>query len=223
MSSALPRATLASTEPLVGDLVSNVLPEIDGTILPPIMCPMPSTLNCLSSGAARSRLAWKISAFGVALSMRGLRFRNLRFQRLVNVVALPAGFLVVDLHVERQREFAPGENRIEMGREHLENVFARFRAGWEIAPLAKPQHHIEKAELRIAVGNRIMFAANGADPNPPERKDPGFHRGLAGDFADLADIDAGIEIGGIFKREMRHFRPPNFFADRRQAKQLTEP
>src|SRR6202790_3812910 len=130
MSSALPRATLASTEPLVGDLVSNVLPEIDGTIVPPIMCPMPSTLNCLSSGAARSRLAWKISAFGAALSMRGLRFRNLRFQRLVNVVALPAGFLVVDLHVERQREFAPGENREQIEQTNIENVFVGVRAGF---------------------------------------------------------------------------------------------
>ena len=47
MSSALPRATDASTAPSTGDLVSNVSPEIDGTILPSIMWPMPSAFNFL--------------------------------------------------------------------------------------------------------------------------------------------------------------------------------
>ena len=54
ISSALPRATVASTEPSTGDLVSKVSPEIDGTILPSIMWPMPSARSCFSSGAARS-------------------------------------------------------------------------------------------------------------------------------------------------------------------------
>src|SRR4029077_16509025 len=101
------RATLARIAPSIGDFVSKVSPEIDGTILPSIMCPMPSALSASSSGAARSRLALKNSDFGVILSMRGLRL-----QRLVNVVALPAGFLVVDLHVEREREFAAREDRL---------------------------------------------------------------------------------------------------------------
>ena len=57
MSSALPRATDASTAPSTGDLVSKVWPEIDGTVLPSIMCPMPSDFSLASSGVARSRLA----------------------------------------------------------------------------------------------------------------------------------------------------------------------
>ena len=57
MSTALPRATDASTMPSTGDFVSNVWPEADGTILPSIMCPMPSLFNLASRGAARSRLA----------------------------------------------------------------------------------------------------------------------------------------------------------------------
>jgi len=57
ISSALPRATVASTAPSIGDLVSKVAPEIVGTVLPSIMWPMPSSFNWASSGAARSRLA----------------------------------------------------------------------------------------------------------------------------------------------------------------------
>ena len=57
ISSALPRATDASTAPSTGDFVSNVWPEIDGTVLPSIRCPMPSAFSFASSGAARSRLA----------------------------------------------------------------------------------------------------------------------------------------------------------------------
>jgi hypothetical protein len=57
ISSGLPRATVASTEPSTGDLVSKVSPEIDGTLLPSIKCEMPSVRSCFKSGAARSRLA----------------------------------------------------------------------------------------------------------------------------------------------------------------------
>src|SRR6266404_3945793 len=123
ISSALPRATVASVPLSIGDLVSKVSPEIDGTTLPSMMCPMPSARSCLSRGAARSRLAWNTS-FGATLSMDGLRF-----QRVVHVVALPAGVLVVDLHVERQREFGLRKDRIEMGGQRLENVFAGLSAG----------------------------------------------------------------------------------------------
>src|SRR5258708_27529076 len=121
--------------------------------------------------------------------------RGLRFQSLVDIVALPAGFLVIDLHVERQREFARGKNRVEMVGEYFEDMLAGLLASCEIAPLAKPQHHGEKPEMRIAVGDRIMLATDRADANAPDRKYPGFDRGLADDFDDLADIDAGIEIG----------------------------
>ncbi|MGY2844729.1 hypothetical protein ACVMDN_001983 [Bradyrhizobium sp. USDA 4510] len=113
ISSALPRATVASTVPSIGDLVSKVWPEAAGTILPSITWPMPSAFKLASSGPARSRLAWNTSAgdFAVALSID-----RLHLQCVVDVVAFPAGFLVVDLHVERQREFAVGEDRIEMSR-----------------------------------------------------------------------------------------------------------
>ena len=57
ISSALPRATDASTAPSMGDLVSNVWPDADGTVLPSIMWPMPSAFSLASRGAARSRLA----------------------------------------------------------------------------------------------------------------------------------------------------------------------
>src|SRR3984893_6355345 len=200
ISSALPRATAASTMPSIGDFVSNVSPQIDGTILPSIMCPMPSALSCFSNRAARSRLAWNTSDdLGVTLSMRGLRFQD-----VVDVVALPAGFLVVDLHVERQRELARGKDRIEMIGQDAKNMFAGLLAGREIAPFAKPQHHVEKAELRIAVGDGKMLATDRPHADAAERKNPGLHRGLADHLDDLAHIDAGLEIGGVFDREMRH-------------------
>src|ERR1700733_7955362 len=124
ISSAPPRATEASTAPSTGELLSKVSPEIEATTLPSMMCPMPSALNFLSSGAARSRLAWNTSDdFGVTLSMRGLHFQN-----LVDVVALPAGFLVVDLHVERQRELALRKNGIEKVGEGSEDMLARLLA-----------------------------------------------------------------------------------------------
>ncbi|MEY9226034.1 hypothetical protein ABH974_006457 [Bradyrhizobium ottawaense] len=37
MSSAVPRATLASVVPSTGDFVSNVSPDIEATVLPSIM------------------------------------------------------------------------------------------------------------------------------------------------------------------------------------------
>jgi hypothetical protein len=40
-----------------------------------------------------------------------------------------------------------------------------------------------------------MLAADGADANAPEWKNPGFHRGLADDLDDLAHIDVLIEVG----------------------------
>src|SRR3954469_2404269 len=157
-SSALPRATLASVAPSTGDFVSNVSPEIDGTILPSIMCPIPSARSVFSSGAMRSRLAWNTSAFGVGLSMGGLRF-----QGVVDVVALPARVLVVDLHVEREREFRACEDGIEMAGERLEDLFAGLLAGLEVTAFADAQHHIEKAVVLPRVRNRIMLASDGAD------------------------------------------------------------
>src|SRR3981189_16035 len=116
MSSALPRATDASTAPSTGDFVSKVCPEIEGTPLPSIICPMPSAFSLASRAAARWRLAANTS-FGVTLSMD-----RLHFQGFVDVVAFPAGVLVVDLHVERQCEFHLLEHRIEMGRQRLEDM-----------------------------------------------------------------------------------------------------
>src|SRR5258706_5784820 len=205
ISSGVPRATDASTAPSIGDFVSKTSPEIDGTISPSIMCPIPSALSCFSSGAARSRLAWNTSDdVGVTLSMRGLRFQN-----VVDVVALPAGFLVVDLHVERQRELARSKHWIKMVGQRAEDMFSGLLAGREIAALAKPQHHVEKAEMRIPVGDGVVLATDRTNADAAERKDPGLHRGLADHLDDFPHIDARIEIGGIFEREMRHVRYPN--------------
>src|SRR5665213_642803 len=216
ISSALPRATLASTAPSIGDLVSKVAPEIEGTTLPSIRCPMPSAFNFSSSGTARSRLALNTSAFGVTLSMgrlllRSLRLRSVGLQRLMDVVALPAHLLVIDLHVERKREFAAGEYRIEIAGERLENMLAGLLAGGEVAALAKPQHHRQKCKLRIAVGDGVVLAAHRADAGASHGENPGLDGGLADHFAHLAHVDAGVEIGGIFEREMRHgFLLPGF-------------
>src|SRR3977135_4039341 len=155
------------------------------------MCPMPSALSCFSSGAARSRLALNTSdAFGITLSMRGLRF-----QKVVDIVALPAGFLVVDLHVERQRELAARKDRVEIAGQRLEDIFAGLLSGREIAALAEPQHHVEKAEIRRTVGDGVVLAAYRADAKAAERKDPGFHPGLADHFDNLVHIDTRVEIG----------------------------
>src|SRR6185437_5942919 len=160
ISSALPRATEASTEPSTGDLVSNVSPEIDETVLPSIIWPMPSARSCFKSGATRSLLAWNRSDFGVTLSMGGLRF-----QGFVNVVALPARILVVDLHVERQRELGLREDGVKMRRQRLEDVFAGLLTRRQITAFAEPQHHVEEAEVRVAVRDRAMLAPHGADAN----------------------------------------------------------
>src|SRR6266481_3746708 len=120
----------------------------------------------------------------MTLSMRGLRLQN-----VVDIVALPAGFLVVDLHVERQRELAARKDRVEMDGQRLEDMFAGLLSGREIAALAKPQHHVEKAEIRRTVGNGVVLAAYRADANAAEREDPGLHRGLADHFDDLVHID----------------------------------
>jgi len=61
-----------------------------------------------------------------------------------------------------------------------------------------------KPKFGRSVGNRIVLAAHGADADAAEREDPGFHRGLADHLDHRLHVDAGIEIGGIFKREMRH-------------------
>src|SRR6202035_3870150 len=77
-------------------------------------------------------------------------------------------------------------------------------AGRKIAPLAKPQHHVEKAEIRTSVGDGVVLATDGANPNAAEGKDAGLDRGLADHFDNLSYIDAGIEVGGIFQGKMRH-------------------
>src|SRR5262249_28408822 len=159
MSSALPRATRASVAQSIGEVVSNVSPEIEGTTLPSIMWPMPSARSFPRSGAARSRLAWKTSAlFGGGLSMGGLRF-----QRVVDVGALPARILVVDLHVERQGELACREDGIEMAGERVEDMRTGLLPGGKIGAIAEPEQHGEEAVVRPAIGDCIMLAFDGAD------------------------------------------------------------
>src|SRR4051812_3036612 len=98
---------------------------------------------------------------------------SLHLQRFVDVVAFPACFLVVDLHVERQRELLVRKYRVKIGRQGLENMFAGLLAGGEVAALAKPQQHVEKGEV-AAVCNRIVLAPDGADANASEREDAGL-------------------------------------------------
>src|SRR3977135_2945993 len=130
--------------------------------------------------------------------------RGLSFQRLMDVVALPAGFLVVDLHVERQRKLARSKDGIEVAGQGPENMLAGFFASRKIASLAETQHHIEKSQMRVAVGDGVVLAANRPNLNAAERKDSGFYRSLADQFDDRAHIDVLVELARIFKREMRH-------------------
>src|SRR5450631_3749247 len=88
--------------------------------------------------------------------------------------------------------------------QRAEDMLAGFLAGGEIATLAEPQHHVEKAVLGLPVGDGKLLTADRANANPAEREDAGFHRGLADDFDDLVQVDAAIEIGRIFNREVRH-------------------
>src|SRR4051812_5200537 len=118
---------------------------------------------------------------------------SLHFQSFVDVVAFPAGFLVVDLHVERQGEFAAGKDRIEMSRQRLEDMLAGLLAGREVTYFTEPQYHREKAELRIAVADRIMLAFDGADADAADREDTGLHRRLADQFDNGCHVDALVE------------------------------
>ena len=74
-------------------------------------------------------------------------------------------------------------------------MFAGLLSGREVAPLAKPQHHVEEAEALVAVGDRIVLASDGADTNAPEREDAGFDGGAANQLHDRGHVDAPIEIG----------------------------
>src|SRR4051794_614909 len=165
MSSALPRATPASVAPSTGDFVSTVSLVIEATVLPSIMWPMPSVRSFFKSGATRSRLAWNTSALGAGLSMGGFHF-----QGVLDVVALPAGVFVVDLHVERQGEFAGSEDGIEMLRERLKHVLAGVLAGRKVAALADAQDHVEKAVILPRIGDRVMLASDSADADAAERE-----------------------------------------------------
>src|SRR5215471_8052234 len=130
---------------------------------------MPSAPSFFRSGAARSRLAWNISAFGVGLSMGGLHF-----QGVVDVVALPARLVVVDLHVERQGEFACGEDGIKVSGERVEDMLAGFLTRRKISAFAEPQHHVEKGKILAAVRDRIVLAFDRANADAAEREDAGF-------------------------------------------------
>src|SRR5215471_10111443 len=139
------------------------------------------------------------SEFGAALYVYGLRF-----QRVMNVVAFPARLLVVDLHVERQRKPAVRKERLKMSRQRLEDVLAGSFSGGEVAAFAKSQQHVEKSVICPAVGNGIVLASDGAITDAAEREDAAFHRGPAHDLDDFGHVDAPVEIGRIFYREMRH-------------------
>src|SRR5580704_15490674 len=97
-------------------------------------------------------------------------------QSLMDIVALPAGFLVVDLHVERKGKWALRENRVEMSGQRAENMLAGLFAGLQVAALAKPQHHGEETQTRIAVPDRIMLASHRAHADAAERENAGLNR-----------------------------------------------
>src|SRR6266702_1110836 len=83
-------------------------------------------------------------------------------------------------------------------------MLARLLSRREVAPLAEPQHHVEKAVVPPAIGDRIMLAPDRTYANAAEREDAGLDRGVADEFHHRAHVDSVIEIGGIFDREMRH-------------------
>ena len=68
-------------------------------------------------------------------------------------------------------------------------MFAGLLAGGEVAAFAEPQHHVEKAVIRSAVGDRVVLASDGADANTAEREDTGLDRGLANQLHDRAHVD----------------------------------
>ncbi len=74
----------------------------------------------------------------------------------------------------------------------------------EVAALANAQHQRHKAELRVAVGDRIVVAADGADADAAKREYAGLDRGASDHLDHLAHIGALSEVGRIFDGEMRH-------------------
>ena len=100
-----------------------------------------------------------------------------------------------------------------------ENMLAGFFESRKIASLAETQHHIEKSQMRVAVGDGVVLAANRPNANAAERKDSGFYRSLADQFDDRAHIDVLVEVARIFKREMRHVGLLQGFFGRREVGQ----
>ena len=49
-----------------------------------------------------------------------------------------------------------------------------------------------------------MLATDGTNTNAAEWENAGLRRRLANHFDDFSHIEAGIKIGGVFNREMRH-------------------
>src|SRR3954471_15805345 len=88
--------------------------------------------------------------------------------------------------------------------ERLEDMLAGRLAGWQIAAFADAQHHVEKAVVLPRVRDRIMLASDGADADAAEREDAGLDRRVAHHLTRRADVEAVVEIGRIFDREMRH-------------------
>ena len=74
-------------------------------------------------------------------------------------------------------------------------MVAGLLAGGQIAAFAQPQHHIEKFEIGLAIGDGEVLATNSADANAAERKNPGLHRSRADNFHNLAHVNPRIQIG----------------------------
>ena len=107
------------------------------------------------------------------------------------VVGTSAGAAIaVDLAVRR-----PDLVRVVIAHEFPWRFTRHLPTRTQIAALAKTQHHIKKTEIGPSVGDGVVLAADRANANASERKDPGFDRGLADDLDDRAHIDPRIEIG----------------------------
>jgi hypothetical protein len=106
--------------------------------------------------------------------------------------------------LQRQREMLT----VEQGLQYLlcggEDRLARpLLLGLGSAP-ADAEIQIDEGVLGPAVGNGVVLAADRPNAHGPRLEQAGAKRGLEKAFAQRADIDPSVEIGGILNREMGH-------------------
>ena len=89
-----------------------------------------------------------------------------------------------------------------------ENCLGRLALLLWRAPLAQPDHNIDKAMGRVAIGNRIMIDPNGAHANPGKRKDIHLRRPRPQRLTQRRHIDTALKIARILEHQMRQGHPP---------------